>query len=55
MLSYPKLSENIEQRGNSLFASLPTMAIEQEKSTYKLVHETLKAMALLASKYERNA
>ena len=55
MLSYPKLSENIEQRGNVLFATLPSMSIEQEKSIYKQVHETLKTMALLAAQYEKNA
>ncbi len=55
MLSYPKLSENIEQRGNVLFATLPAVNIEQEKSIYKQVHETLKTMSLLAAESEKNA
>ena len=55
MLSYPKLDENIEQRGNTLFASLATFNITVEKSIYKQVHEILKSMVSLAGQLEKNA
>ena len=55
MLSYPTLAENIEQRGNMLFASLATFNITIEKSIYTQVHEILKSMVSLAGQLEENA